>query len=69
METPGDPWRRLGPQIKNQWSPMEQAGRGSSSKDNGPLELGAPNQESMGLIRIPWPLELDGDPYQEPIGP
>ena len=46
--------------------PLEQAGapdqelveshgtsRGSRSKDNGPLELGALNQESMGLLRIP----------------
>ena len=47
--------------------PLEQAGvpdqelmephgvsRGSRSKDNGPLELGALNQESMGLHRVPY---------------
>ena len=28
--------------------------RGSRSKDTGPLELGALNQESMGLHRIPY---------------
>ena len=35
--------------------PMEPhgAGSGSRSKDNGPLELGALNQESIGLLRIP----------------
>ena len=46
--------------------PLEQAGapdqepvephgtsRGSRSKDNGPLELVALNQESMGLLRMP----------------
>ena len=62
--------------------PLEQAGapdqepveshgtsRGSRSKDDRPLELVALNQESMGLLRIPWPLERDGAPYQEPIGP
>ena len=62
--------------------PLEQAGvpdqepveshgtsRGSRSKGDRPLELVALNQESMGLLRIPWPLERDGAPYQEPIGP
>ena len=39
------------------------------SKDNMPLELGALNQESVGLLRIPQLLELDGAPYQEPMGP
>ena len=56
--------------------PLEQAGapdqetmephgtsRGSRAKDNGTLELGALNQDSIGLLRIPWPLELDGAPY------
>ena len=35
--------------------PMEPhgAGGGSRSKDNGPLELGALIQESMGLHRVP----------------
>ena len=45
------------------------AGRGSRSKDDGPLKLGALNQESMGLLRMSEPLELDGTPYQEPVGP
>ena len=62
--------------------PLEQAGapdrepmdphgtsRGSRSKGNGPLELEALNQESMGILRIPQPLELDVAPYQEPIDP
>ena len=50
--------------------PMEPQGviRGSRSKDNWLLELGALYQESIGILRIAYPLELDGAPYQEPIG-
>ena len=35
--------------------PMEPLGasRGCKSKDNGPLDLGALNQEPIGLLRIP----------------
>ena len=51
--------------------PMEHHGtsRDSRSKDNGLLELGALNQESVGLHRIPSPLELDEAPYHEPVDP
>ena len=45
------------------------AGRGSRPKDNGPIEPGTQNQESIGLLRIPLPLDLDGAPYQQPVGP
>ena len=48
--------------------PIERHGA-SRSKDNGHPELGDLNQESIGLLRIPYPLDLDGAPYQQPIGP
>ena len=48
---------------------MEPARFQIKKKNNGPLELGALNQDSMGLLQISWPLEVDGAPYQETVGP
>ena len=59
-EPTGPLWRPLvmGPLEKvgaPDQEPMEPhvTSRGSRSKDNGPLELGALSEESMGLLRIP----------------
>ena len=39
-----------------------EANRDSRSKDTGSPELGALNQESIGLLRMPKPVDLDGAP-------
>ena len=44
------------------------AGRGSRSKDDASLELGAVNQELIGLLRI-QPLDLDGAHINSQLAP
>ena len=63
-ETPGAGWA---PDRE----PMEfhRTSRVSRSKDNGLPDLEALNQDSMGLLQIPYPLELDGAPCQELFDP
>ena len=41
----------------------------SRSRDTEQLELGALNQESIGLIRIPWPLEPDAAHIKSQLAP